>query len=79
MRRLAISLVLVATVCWEASASEKILLLDSRVIDRVENAVLRVGKVQKHPSNSLFGEDKPWEVRVDNMYPTGRSLISNAT
>ena len=70
MKHFAIGLVLVATVCWEASASEKILLLDDRVIDRVENAVLRVGEVQKHPSNPLFGEDKPWEVRVDNMYPT---------
>ena len=45
-------------------------MLDDRVIDRLKNAVLRVGVVQKHPANPLFGEDKPWELRVDNMHPT---------
>ena len=58
------------TLIGETTASKTILLLDDRVVDRVENAVLRMGKVQKHPSNPLFGEDKPWELRVDNMYPT---------
>ena len=70
MRKFVICLVLIATVCGESTASDKILLLDDRVIDRVENAILRVGEVQKHPSDPLFGEDKPWELRLDNMYPT---------
>jgi len=25
--------------------------------------------VHKHPANPLWGEDKPWEVRFDNLYP----------
>ncbi|MDX1702588.1 MAG: hypothetical protein R3250_18300, partial [Melioribacteraceae bacterium] len=44
------------------------LLLDSRIIESTENAVLKVGTVQKHPSNPLFSEDKPWEKRFDNLY-----------
>ena len=70
MKQFTIILVMLATVCGGTTAAEKILLLDDRVIDRLENAVLRVGVVQKHPANPLFGEDKPWELRVDNMYPT---------
>lgn len=46
----------------------KYLLLDSRVIDIVENARLAVGTVKKHPANPLFGEELPWEVRFDNLY-----------
>lgn len=44
------------------------LLLDSRIIEMVENAKLTVGTVKKHPSNPLFREDKPWEPRFDNVY-----------
>ena len=44
------------------------LLLDSRIIEMVENAKLTVGTVKKHPSNPLFREDKPWEPRFDNLY-----------
>ncbi len=44
------------------------LLLDSRIIDTAENARLTLGSVTKHPGNPLFGEDKPWEQRYDNMY-----------
>lgn len=44
------------------------LLLDARVIDTVENARLALGTVTKHPANPLFGEDKPWEKRFDNLY-----------
>ncbi len=47
---------------------EKYLLLDDRLIERTENAELRVGSVIKHPQNPLFKEDKPWEVRYDNVY-----------
>ena len=46
----------------------KYLLLDSRIIHRTENAKLVVGKVDKHPANQLFVEDKPWEKRFDNLY-----------
>jgi hypothetical protein len=44
------------------------LLLDSRVVEKVENAQLTVGTVQKHDANPLFIEDKPWEKRFDNLY-----------
>jgi hypothetical protein len=47
----------------------KYLLLDSRLLNTTENVALRVGTVQKHPKNPLFGEDRPWEVRYDNLYP----------
>jgi len=46
----------------------KHLLLDSRIIDNVQNAKLTLGQVKKHPANPLFGEDKPWEARFDNLY-----------
>ena len=46
----------------------KYLLLDNRVIENIENASLVVGTVEKHPSNPLFVEDNPWEVRFDNLY-----------
>ncbi len=49
-------------------ARAKYLVLDSRIIDRTDNAKLTVGTVEKHPRNPLFGEDKPWEQRFDNMY-----------
>lgn len=47
---------------------EKHLLLDSRVVEQTTNARLAVGSVDKHPANPLFEEDKPWEVRFDNLY-----------
>lgn len=50
-------------------ARDKYLLLDSRVVASVENAVLRVGTVVKHPANPLFGEDRPWEQCSGNIYP----------
>ncbi|MBI4582828.1 MAG: hypothetical protein HY717_02170 [Planctomycetes bacterium] len=53
----------------EPASFKKYLLLDSRIIDSVANAKLVLGKVKKHPANPLFGEDKPWEPRYDNMYP----------
>jgi len=46
----------------------KVLVLDSRIIDNVQNAKLTLGNVKKHPANPLFGEDKPWEPRFDNVY-----------
>ncbi|MEM7291253.1 MAG: hypothetical protein AAF412_12940 [Pseudomonadota bacterium] len=47
---------------------DRYLLIDDRIIERVENASLQPGKVKKHPANPLFSEDKPWEVRIDNVY-----------
>ncbi|MBL8291712.1 MAG: hypothetical protein JNN08_07745 [Bryobacterales bacterium] len=44
------------------------LLLDSRVIEKVTGASLRVGSVVKDSRNPLFAEDRPWEVRYDNVY-----------
>lgn len=52
----------------ELQARTNYLLLDERVTDRMENVRLRVGKIIKHPANPLFKEDKPWEVRFDNVY-----------
>lgn len=46
----------------------KFLLLDSRIIEKVENAELRVGTVKKSPANPLFTEEKLWEKRFDNLY-----------
>jgi len=50
------------------SERDRYLLLDSRIISETENAKLTIGKVQKHPANPLFEEDKPWEMRFDNLY-----------
>lgn len=47
---------------------EKYLLLDSRVVEGAENAVLRVGTVTKNPANPLFGQDLPWELDLGHMY-----------
>jgi len=46
----------------------RFLVLDSRIIDYVQNAKLTLGEVNKHPGNPLFGEDKQWEKRFDNLY-----------
>ncbi len=56
-----------ATPEWELNA-EKYLLLDTRVIQRIENARLALGQVEKAPQNPLFGEDRVWEPRFDNLY-----------
>ncbi|MHC4133318.1 MAG: hypothetical protein ACYSR3_15240 [Planctomycetota bacterium] len=51
-----------------AYGNDRHLLLDSRIIDSTENAELTIGKVQKSKHNPLFEEDKPWEMRFDNLY-----------
>jgi hypothetical protein len=51
-----------------AYGNDRYLLLDSRIIDSTENTELTIGKVQKHKANPLFEEDKPWEMRFDNLY-----------
>lgn len=49
-------------------AAQRHLLLDNRIIEEVQNAALTLGSVDKHAGNPLFGEDKPWERRFDNLY-----------
>jgi hypothetical protein len=44
------------------------LLLDTRIVEHVQNAELTLGTVNKPGANPLFGEDKPWERRFDNLY-----------
>ncbi|MYC78332.1 hypothetical protein F4X10_21430 [Candidatus Poribacteria bacterium] len=44
------------------------LVLDHRIIEEVVEAKLTLGEITKHPQNPLFGEDKPWEPRFDNVY-----------
>ena len=44
------------------------LLLDQRVVADAEGVTLRLGQVNKHQANPLMREDKPWEVRYDNVY-----------
>lgn len=68
------ALLLLLVCCAPANAESvsakatKYLVLDDRIIDRVEGAELVLGKVEKSPSNPLFGEDRPWEPRGDNYY-----------
>jgi len=49
---------------------DRYLLLDARVVERSENAVLRVGAVEKHPANPLLQTAEfPFEEYTDNLYP----------
>lgn len=71
--RLPTVIALVLTFCTQMDAgaeptADGYLLLDSRVVLKTQNARLSVGKVQKHFANPLMAEDKPWEVRFDNLY-----------
>jgi hypothetical protein len=50
----------------------KYLLLDPRIIEDVRDARLVPGPVTKEPANPLFVEDRPWEVRLDNVYANVR-------
>ncbi len=48
---------------------QKYLMLDSRVIERVENAKLVLGSPVKHEGNPVMQADKPWENSMNNLYP----------
>jgi hypothetical protein len=48
---------------------DKLLLLDRRVVDSVDNARLVPGEVVKEARNPLFQADKPWENSLNNLYP----------
>jgi hypothetical protein len=58
-----------------ASAADRYLLLDSRIIAFTDNVCLVPGNVNKDPGNPLFTEEywadppKIWEARYDNLYP----------
>jgi len=47
----------------------RFLVLDTRVIRETVGARLVLGTVAKDDRNPLFGEDRPWEPRFDNMQP----------
>lgn len=47
----------------------RLLLLDRRVVERVQNAKLQITVPEKHPRNPLFVPDKPWENATNNFYP----------
>ena len=48
---------------------QKYLMLDTRVIERVENAKLVLGSPVKHEGNPVIQADKPWENSMNNLYP----------
>lgn len=53
----------------EAGAGRRrFLLLDARLVEAAHNAEVTLGAVTKHAANPLFGEDRPWEKRFDNVY-----------
>jgi hypothetical protein len=52
-----------------AAEAQKVLLLDATLIERSDNIRIAIGRPEKSAHNPLFGEDRPWEPRFDNMYP----------
>lgn len=54
---------------WAEQVTKTTLLLDSTRIARTDNIHITVGRAVKSSANPLFGEDRPWEPRYDNMYP----------
>ena len=46
----------------------RFLLLDTHIVEHAQNAELTLGVVRKHSGHPLFGEDKTWEMRFDNLY-----------
>ena len=63
-----LSMAMASEQCSKSDKRTKYLLLDSRIIENVQNAKLTLGDIKKHAANPLFGEDKPWEPRFDNVY-----------
>jgi hypothetical protein len=43
--------------------------IDPRHIERTENLRVRLTPATKHPNNPLMIEDRPWEIRWDDMKP----------
>ncbi len=48
---------------------DKLLMLDSRVIEQSENARLVLGTAEKAGENPLLPSDQPWENATNNYYP----------
>jgi len=57
-----------ASIAVGSPSADRHLLLDSRIIEDIQKAELTLGTVKKPDANPLFGEDKPWERRFDNLY-----------
>ena len=47
---------------------ERYLLLDDRLISKVDNAELKLGTVKKQAVNPVFAEELPWETELSHMY-----------
>jgi hypothetical protein len=45
------------------------LMVDPRVVERASELELQLGTTTKSLQNPLIVEDRPWEVRFDNVYP----------
>jgi len=67
--RLGLACLSLNLLCTTPLLADKLLVLDSRVIEHVENARLMPGSVTKHHGNPLFQADKPWENSLNNLYP----------
>eukprot|EP01079_Euglenida_sp_SAG-EU17-18_P005303 gene5304-948_t len=51
-----------------APAAPKYMLLDDRNVE-TSTATLALGKVSKHPAGAMIKEERPYEMRFDNMQP----------
>ena len=58
----------ITTSFTEGLEQQRHLLIDARIVEDAQNAELTLGTVKKYSGNPLFGEDKPWEKRFDNLY-----------
>jgi len=66
------SVVLLAALLASGAASaapQKHLLVDGTTTVASSNLMTVLGTVTKSPRNPLFGEEYPWEPRLDNVYP----------
>lgn len=48
---------------------QKHFIFDPRHLERIENARIQLTQATKHPANPLMVEDRPWEIRWDDMKP----------
>lgn len=62
-------ILLTAIITADVSVAEKVLLLDATQITHSDNIRIAIGSVRKSANNPMFGGDRPWEPRIDNMYP----------
>ena len=72
MRFLALAFAMSSAVGAEPRAiepSHKLLALDSRVFEKIENARLVLGEPEKDSRNPLMLSDRPWENATNNYYP----------